>query len=248
MTDRRNGVADAARMRCGHVGGPLRALIVAGGLAAVLAGCQSVPTAETVARHDYKLRHPIVISEAAETLDIPVGAETRSLSGQMREAVAGFAAEARQQGSGDAEILVPSGSRNEAGAHAIAGQVRRVLLRNGFSEHRVHIRSYPVGDPRVVAPLRVAYSRVKASVHACGRWTDNLASNSANENYADFGCATQANLAAMIDNPADLLHPRSEGPADRHRRDTMHGNYRSGTSPSGDYNEGVGAKVSNVGN
>ncbi|WP_162901228.1 CpaD family pilus assembly protein [Breoghania sp. L-A4] len=248
MTDRRNGVGARLRTRDGLAGGPLRALFVAGGLAAALAGCQSVPTAENVARHDYKLRHPIVISEAAETFDIPVGAETRSLSRQMRESVEGFAREARQEGSGDAEILVPSGSRNEAGAHSIAGEVRRVLLRAGFAGHRVHIRSYPVGDPRVVAPLRIAYSRVKASVHACGRWTDNLASNGANEDYADFGCATQSNLAAMIDNPADLLHPRAEGPADRSRRDTVQGKYREGVSPSGKYAEGVGAKVSDVGN
>ncbi len=30
-----------------------------------------------------------------------------------------------------------------------------------------------------------------------------------NRNYANFGCATQNNLAQMIANPADLLGPRA---------------------------------------
>ena len=36
----------------------------------------------------------------------------------------------------------------------------------------------------------------------------SCASNSGNRNYGNFGCATQQNLAAMVDNPLDLLYPR----------------------------------------
>ena len=34
-----------------------------------------------------------------------------------------------------------------------------------------------------------------------------------NRPYWNFGCATQRNLAAMVDNPADLVQPRGEAPA-----------------------------------
>lgn len=249
MTQQRNDVGGPSHRLAGFVGRPARALALVGILAGVLAGCQmTTPTSEVIASHDYRLRHPIVISEQAETFDIPVGAETRSLSPRLAEAVQGFAREARENGNGNVEILVPSGALNEGAAHSVAGHIRRNLVRGGISAGRVNIRAYPVGDPGAVAPIRVAYGRVKAAVHACGRWTESLASNSDNSDYPDFGCATQSNLASMVANPADLLRPRTSGPADRMRRDQVFDKYRQGTSPSGKYDEGVGAKVSDVGN
>lgn len=248
MTHQRSSVGGPSQRAARLAAMPLRAALLVTLVAGGLAGCQTNPTSESIARYDYRLRHPIVISEQAETLDIPVGAETRSLSPRLSEAVQGFAREAREQGNGEVEILVPSGSRNEGAAHSVAGHVRRALGRGGIASPRVSIRAYPVGDPQVVAPVRVAYARVKAAVHACGRWTDNATTKDSNADYADFGCATQSNLAAMIANPADLLHPRASGPADRTRRDVVFDKYREGTSPSGKYDEGVGAKVSDVGN
>lgn len=221
--------------------------LVAGLAALMLAACQHAPTSETLARHDYRLRHPIVISEQAETLDLPVGAATRRLSGDLRRAVAGFAREARAEGAHRMEILVPSGSGNEAAAHAVAGDVRHTLAKAGIRPHHIDISAYPVDDPYAIAPIRLAYPKVKASVHACGRWTESLDATTDNADHPDFGCATQSNLAAMIDNPADLVTPRGMGPADRSRRDTAFGKYRAGEKPSGEYKEGVGAKVSTVG-
>jgi len=34
-----------------------------------------------------------------------------------------------------------------------------------------------------------------------------------NKSYYNFGCAYQRNMAAMVDNPADLVQPRPETPA-----------------------------------
>ncbi|MEI2385391.1 CpaD family pilus assembly protein [Breoghania sp. JC706] len=222
-------------------------LAAAAGLALLSAGCQTNPTTETLALHDYQLRHPIVISEQAETFDIPVGVETRRLSRSMQRAASDFAHEARRNGARYVEILVPSGSGNEAAAHSVAGQLRHALAKSGISPQNVSIRAYPVDAPAAIAPIRLAYPKVMAAVHPCGRWTDSLTAETDNRDYADFGCATQSNLAAMIDDPVDLLRPREMGPADRVRRDTVSGKYRAGTTPSGTYTEGVGAKVSDVG-
>jgi pilus assembly protein CpaD len=48
----------------------------------------------------------------------------------------------------------------------------------------------------------------------------------------NFGCASQRNLAAMVDNPADLVQPRGETPADVTRRTQVMGAYRQG-QPTG---------------
>lgn len=46
-----------------------------------------------------------------------------------------------------------------------------------------------------------------AFVPGCPDWHDSAA-NAGDAMAANFGCATSANLAAMIANPADLLHGR----------------------------------------
>jgi pilus assembly protein CpaD len=48
----------------------------------------------------------------------------------------------------------------------------------------------------------------------------------------NFGCATQRNLAAMVDNPADLVQPRGETPASEMRRTTVGAAYQQG-KPTG---------------
>src|SRR5690606_22248634 len=49
------------------------ALLITAALAAALGGCQSEPTTAVLAANDYRLRHPIVLAERNETLDLPVG-------------------------------------------------------------------------------------------------------------------------------------------------------------------------------
>ena len=68
----------------------------------------------------------------------------------------------------------------------------------------------------------------------CGLWPEDLGPSvlnpgySENRPYHNFGCATQRNLAAMIDNPADLEQPRSETAAYTARRTEAFEKYRKG--------------------
>ena len=68
-----------------------------------------------------------------------------------------------------------------------------------------------------------------------------------NKSYHNFGCATQRNLAAMIDNPADLEQPRSEIPAYTARRSAAFEKYRKGTPDHDRYPEADKAKLSDTG-
>ena len=60
-------------------------------------------------------------------------------------------------------------------------------------------------------------------------------------------CATQRNLAAMVDNPADLEQPRPETPAYTPRRNAAFDKYRKGVSTTTIYPEADKAKLSDTG-
>lgn len=70
----------------------------------------------------------------------------------------------------------------------------------------------------------------------CGLWPHDTGTGDArldmmNRPHFNHGCASQANLAAMVANPNDLLGPRAEGPIDASRRQTAINRYRAGQSP-----------------
>lgn len=61
-----------------------------------------------------------------------------------------------------------------------------------------------------IAPgtVRVVVSRTRASVPNCPNWSEASQPNPANNSMSNFGCAVNANLAAMVANPEDLVHGR----------------------------------------
>ncbi len=52
-----------------------------------------------------------------------------------------------------------------------------------------------------------------------------------NEPYANYGCATQAMLAAQVDDPRDLVQSRALAPSDVAMRTRAIENVRNGTDP-----------------
>lgn len=78
-----------------------------------------------------------------------------------------------------------------------------------------------VGDERPVtaAPVapgtvRVVITRMRASVPGCPDWSRDSSHEFDSNTSSNFGCATNASLAAMIANPEDLLHGRTVGGTD----------------------------------
>ncbi|TYC49180.1 pilus assembly protein [Rhodobacterales bacterium] len=221
-----------------------RSVLVVFGCLAV-AGCESAQTqSQLLASNDYRLRHPIVVTEEPETLDLPIGRSTRRLIGPIEGTITSFAADSRQYGDGSVEILVPSGGANEAAVHSVTPEIRRAIERGGVSRSRISTRTYSVQDPGADAPIRLAYNRMQATAGECGDWPKNIGGGiGANTDYENFGCATQSNLAAMVDNPSDLLTPRASTPADQARQAVVIEAYRKGEVTASDYKEGVGAQV-----
>lgn len=227
----------------------LREASIVFGTVALLGACQSQPSYvehQSIADFDYRKRHPIVITEALENFDIPVAGETRNLNGSMKTAVAAFGKQAEIDGNGFVEVLIPSGSGNETAARAVSPQIRTALKKGGVASDHIVMRSYAVADIAASAPVRLSFMRVKGVVRDCGNWPDAMKSDNQNADYYNFGCASQSNLAAMVDNPSDLLRPRPLGPSDPARTNVILTNNRSGAVTAGEYKTGVGASISAV--
>lgn len=64
-----------------------------------------------------------------------------------------------------------------------------------------------------VAPgmFRVVVSRSKAEVPGCPDWSRTSVGNYKGDMPSNYGCATNANLAAMVANPEDLVSDRQPG-------------------------------------
>jgi pilus assembly protein CpaD len=213
--------------------GPRRAdrrLAAAAALVLLLAGCSTSKHQDVVGSipDDYRVNHPITIDEQLATMDVPVGLDTARLSAPVKGNIAGFAQRFNASGSGLMAIVVPDGSPNEAAATGISHRIYDVLVGAGVRPGSIDFRAYPAGPSETNAPVRLAFNKITARVEGCGAWPDRLENDVKNRNYENFGCSTQANLAAMVDNPLDLLYPRALAPADAARRSAVLDNYRKG--------------------
>lgn len=184
---------------------------------------------------DSSQRHPILVSQQPATLSLRVSGNASGLTPAQAAQVSDFLARYRTKDSGNSKLVigVPSGSANEGAAMRAVANLREMIREYGFSESTVSMVPYGGGrDPS--APIKLAYLRYVAEAPECGHWPTNLAHNPLNLPYPNFGCAQQANLAAQIANPADLLGPRTTAPADAERRAVVIERYRQGKTTGAD--------------
>jgi pilus assembly protein CpaD len=214
----------------------LRLICLTAAAAISLAGCMtdSSQTASIVP-DDYHQRHPIVLTQAPTTLDIfPIGRHGALDPASIAD-IRAFAVRYQSMGSGRVVILSPAASRYRT--RPAVDEIRRVLASAGLSGP-IGLGSYPVGDPSLASPIRLAFRGLKAEVASrCGQWPQDLASGSTlegwkNENYWNFGCATQSMLAAQVDDPRDFARARALGPSDEEMRLRAIGAVRQGQDPT----------------
>ncbi len=233
----------------------LRLLGALGGLSIALGACTytggEVVTASVP--DDYRLRHPIAIQEADRSVVIFVGHGRGGLSAPQRADVMGLAQIWVREGTGAIVADVPVDTPNARAAANSFQQIRTLLAAGGVPLRGITLRHYRPDDPRTLATIRLSYPRIAAVAGPCGLWPEDLGSSilnnrySENKEYYNFGCATQRNLAAMIDNPSDLEQPRPETPAYTARRTAAFEKYRKGKSTASTYPEVEKAKLSETG-
>lgn len=190
----------------------------------LLAGCAPREMTGSIP-DDYRTNHPIVISEKEQVADIPVGHADSKLSITQRSIVQQAAANYHANGSGVIHILLPAGSPNERAATRLRGDIAATLRKGGVKPFNISSERYQAGAEGS-PPIRLSYSAMTASTGPCGQWPKDLLDTADNKHYANFGCASQNNLAAQVANPADLLGPRASSPIDAERRGIVIEDYR----------------------
>jgi pilus assembly protein CpaD len=230
----------------------IRAAIV-GGCAIFVCACntdQQVAAVHDVPT-DYRLRHPITISEADHTLEVFVGSDRGEINAAQRAEVMAFAQTWKHEATGGVVVDLPVGTSNERAAAEAMRTIRSLLAAGGVPPNGVLVRGYH--PPAInLATIRITYPRIAAQAGPCGLWPEDIGP-SFNRNYFEnqpvwnAGCATQRNLAAMVDNPADLVQPRAETPAYEMRRTTVVEKYRTGTATATQDQSSASAKISDLG-
>lgn len=200
------------------------------GLAAV-GGCANRHSIEVGSiPDDYRTRHPIVVSEAEEVLEIPIVSSEIHLPRASRDRVSSFAQRFLRSGSVAIRVLLPSGSSNEAAARLASDDVVAAIRREGVKQDRILIQPYHASGQSGPVPIRLSFATLAAQTGPCGRWPEDIGNTHENKDYFNFGCASQQNLAAQIADPRDLLGPRGIDNIDAVRRGAVIGDYRDGNS------------------
>jgi pilus assembly protein CpaD len=227
----------------------VRGLTIAGVVA--LAACNTtVPEQTSIVPNDYRLRHPIAIKEGVRSLEVFVGTGRGGLTPTQRAEVLAFAQVWRREGTGGLTIDRPVGTPNERAALDSLRQILSILVGAGIPNHGIGIRPYnPL--PNQLATIRINHPKIVAEAGPCGLWPDDLGVSYGREHfenrpYWNLGCATQRNLASMVDKPADLVQPRAETPAYTGKRTFGMDKWRRGESPATIYQETKGA-ISDLG-
>jgi len=235
----------------GRRGRPARRLLLVATLAGLLAGCYQTTAQRAPYPNDYRARHPITIREGEHTVEVFVGRNRGGLTPSQRADVLSFAQEWRHEATSGIIIDVPQGGPTDRAAADSLREVHSILNASGVPQRAVYVHGYQPSSSSL-ASIKIHYSKLVAHAGPCGLWPHDLgpsADIAYNENqpYWNLGCASQRNLAAMVDNPADLVQPRGETPAYESRRSVALDKWRQGTNPSGTYEGYDKAKISDVG-
>lgn len=227
------------------------------GLSVMLGACTHTDGATTASipsvPFDYRDRHPIAIHEANQSMVIFVGRGRGGLSASDRAQVMGLAQSWRHEATGPITADVPVDTPNAAAAADAFHEAQSLLAAGGVPAGGVIVHRYRPSDPRQMATVRLTYPKMSAVAGPCGLWPEDLGpsihdkSYVQNQDYYNFGCAYQRNMAAMIDNPSDLVQPRAETPAYTERRTEGFEKYRKGTTTTTTYPEAEKAKLSDTG-
>ena len=218
-----------------------RPLAAAALVAALLGACRAdrVETTGSTYPIDVRTRHPIVLGDAERSLDVfPTG--IGHLDPRQAADIEAFLVEYRRYGRGTLALELPRGV-----APGLAGPVertgaaiRRLGAEMGVPAGAWAVGGYPVANAGLASPVRLSFQRMQARVaDKCGLWPRDLGVSDvradwSNEPHWNLGCATQANVAAQIADPIDLVRGRPEGRIDTVRRTKDIGELREGKDPS----------------
>ncbi len=221
-------------------------LLLGIGAAATLTACAGVPTPEAPPVATHADRHVIRVEEAGDRLDLAAPAGAATLTAEERRQLEGFAGQYMRLGHGPLIMSTPSSGPNADSAARIAHEARMRLAEQGVPYSAIAGSTYD-GSATPDAPVVLSFTRFEAFAPECTPiWRQDLAHQSNNQAYESFGCSNQANLAAMIEDPHDLLEPRADDPRDAGRRAVVLDRYRRGETTAATRTQDERVTISNA--
>jgi pilus assembly protein CpaD len=168
--------------------------------------------------------------EARIAISAPSGAI--GITVQEAAELKSFAQEYVRLGRGNIVVSVPTNASNSQSAAQVAQDVQRALFLGGVDFSKISSGPYQA-QGQTNAPILISFGRYEAKPIVCEPWTSFDPRKTAENIPPDrFGCAQNANLAAMIADPGDFLGDRREGPRDAARIQNGIDMHRKGGVPA----------------
>lgn len=180
-------------------------------------------------------RNQIQVAETVERLELYPRPNGFELSARDEHAVAGFLHTYGRFGDGPLYINVPNRPNAGAGIAQTQGLISSLMAGAGLSHANVQTGQYHAPQ-RGPAPVVVSYRRLKSIPQDC-RHVGNVAMTYTNQPYDGFGCSQNANLAAMVEDPRQLLEPYAQTSPDMQRRSQVYDKYILGENPASEQPE-----------
>jgi pilus assembly protein CpaD len=194
----------------------------------LLAACAEQPENSRVqALYDARAAHPIELRSRVETSPVAIS-EQAGITEAEQARLSAFFDDYLAAGGGRLSITASDQIDGRAAAVRRAERVASYALHRGLLPQELDVSVGPTPDGQ---PVVLSYQRYSLRPHNClGDAYEASSTNYRNLPHNRLGCATQANLAAMLSNPADLAMPRTETPADAQRRSLVIQAYRAGAA------------------
>jgi pilus assembly protein CpaD len=162
-------------------------------------------------------------------MSLPAAQGAAGLTAQQYSQLTAFADDYVRLGRGPLIISVPANAPNSAAAAQIAQDAQRALFAGGVDYARIAGGTYNANG-QADAPVMLSFGRYEAQAIKCDPWSSFDARKTASNLSPDrFGCAQNANLAAMVADPGDLLGDRTDKPKDASRIQVGVDKYRKDT-------------------
>lgn len=240
-------------VRCRELKAGTSLICVATLLASILGGCATPhPLPPPTTPHDYRDRHPIVLSEYPYVIDVFPSLSGGKIDSASKGRLKRFLGKYHEYGHGPVTLAIPRPA-SATGRPLERERAAIVSTLAGEGLDNVVFVDYPVADVNLAAPIRLSFVGMKAKVaDRCGQWPRDLASGSSldgweNQTYWNFGCATQNMIATQTSDPRDLVSPRGATPADIEMRMRGIVKLRQGADPATSW-AGKPGSISGVGN
>ncbi|MFN3537971.1 MAG: CpaD family pilus assembly protein [Brevundimonas sp.] len=213
-------------------------LIAAMAAAAALSACAGGAGTTTPVPLTPTSRWSLQVEEGHDRIALAV--HETGLSANQRAALSALAGRFAHAGGDSIVVQAPAGA--DPVSSEAAWSARSALQDMGVPADRIRIESYHAPDPR--APILAGFTTVQARVPQCGTAWESLSRTGSNQSQSNFGCAVNANLAAQIADPRDIVQPQAMTPGDAGRRTVVFDNYRAGEPTSAPQEDLVRSRVS----